>query len=291
MIVETSNLAHVANPAAAQLPRSPKTQAFEGVVMYYGYRFYDPETGRWPSRDPIEENGGINLYGFVGNDGVNKWDYLGLWTELKRDGERWATTCAEEGDTWNTIPGGLEISEVSKWVKNYDSASPTVGKEYLVPNVYSVYTTEATMIWLDGPLSGASFARRRAAALADEKEKQGFKIIRKLQANDSWAFLDLWTEEGIYGMIFAGHGNASDGFLAETKPTKSVVDSSQVDPPYRLAVAYAWYCHSLADHVSGENADGTPIVSRWSHRALLVSGYEDLAWGWTIPTLERWRPF
>jgi RHS repeat-associated protein len=68
----------VANPAAAQLPRSPKTQAFEGVVMYYGYRFYDPETGRWPSRDPIAEDGGINLYGFVGNDGVRNWDLLGL---------------------------------------------------------------------------------------------------------------------------------------------------------------------------------------------------------------------
>jgi len=84
MLVEPSNRAHVANPAAAQLPRSPKTQAFEGVVMYYGYRFYDPETGRWPSRDPIEEMGGINLYGFVGNDGVNAWDYLGLEWKWQR---------------------------------------------------------------------------------------------------------------------------------------------------------------------------------------------------------------
>ncbi len=45
---------------------------------YYGYRYYDPTTGRWPSRDPIEENGGINLYGFVGNDVINKSDHLGL---------------------------------------------------------------------------------------------------------------------------------------------------------------------------------------------------------------------
>jgi hypothetical protein len=35
-------------------------------------------TGRWPSRDPIGEKGGVNLYGFVGNDGVNKWDRLGM---------------------------------------------------------------------------------------------------------------------------------------------------------------------------------------------------------------------
>ena len=33
----------------------------------------------WPSRDPIEERGGVNLYGFVGNDGVNRLDMLGLW--------------------------------------------------------------------------------------------------------------------------------------------------------------------------------------------------------------------
>jgi len=48
--------------------------------MYdYGYRYYSPETGRWISRDPIEEEGGINLYGFVGNDSLNGWDYLGLF--------------------------------------------------------------------------------------------------------------------------------------------------------------------------------------------------------------------
>jgi RHS repeat-associated protein len=46
-------------------------------VADYLYRYYDPLTGRWPSRDPIEERGGINLYGFIGNDGVNQVDVLG----------------------------------------------------------------------------------------------------------------------------------------------------------------------------------------------------------------------
>ena len=46
-------------------------------LVYYGYRYYDPMTGRWPSRDPIGERGGINLYGMVGNDVVNRWDKLG----------------------------------------------------------------------------------------------------------------------------------------------------------------------------------------------------------------------
>ena len=47
--------------------------------FYYGFRYYDPETGRWPSRDPIEERGGLNLYGMVANNPVNAWDYLGLF--------------------------------------------------------------------------------------------------------------------------------------------------------------------------------------------------------------------
>jgi RHS repeat-associated protein len=54
------------------------TFAESDVLCYYGYRYYDPVTGRWPSRDPIGERGGVNLYGFVRNNGVNLWDYLGL---------------------------------------------------------------------------------------------------------------------------------------------------------------------------------------------------------------------
>jgi hypothetical protein len=46
-------------------------------VTDYLYRYYDPVIGRWPSRDPIGERGGVNLYDFVGNDGVGKIDVLG----------------------------------------------------------------------------------------------------------------------------------------------------------------------------------------------------------------------
>ncbi|AHF93189.1 type IV secretion protein Rhs [Opitutaceae bacterium TAV5] len=45
---------------------------------YYGYRYYSPNLGRWLSRDPIEEEGGGNLYGMMGNDLISHLDYLGL---------------------------------------------------------------------------------------------------------------------------------------------------------------------------------------------------------------------
>ncbi|MGJ8676388.1 MAG: RHS repeat domain-containing protein [Akkermansiaceae bacterium] len=65
-----------------------------GSLYYYGYRYYDPVTGRWPSRDLIQERGGLNLYGFVHNDGVNRADFMGLnsysesWSTLWYIGEK-----------------------------------------------------------------------------------------------------------------------------------------------------------------------------------------------------------
>jgi len=50
----------------------------EALLYYYGYRYYDPVSGSWPSRDPIEEAGGVNLYSYVENDPGNETDLLGL---------------------------------------------------------------------------------------------------------------------------------------------------------------------------------------------------------------------
>jgi RHS repeat-associated protein len=56
---------------------STKYSDLETGLYYYGHRYYDPMIGRFINKDPIEEAGGINLYGFVLNDAINHWDYLG----------------------------------------------------------------------------------------------------------------------------------------------------------------------------------------------------------------------
>ena len=50
----------------------------ETGLYYYGYRYYNPATGRWINRDPIEEWGGRNLYGFLANKVSSFWEIMGL---------------------------------------------------------------------------------------------------------------------------------------------------------------------------------------------------------------------
>jgi RHS repeat-associated protein len=50
----------------------------ETGLVYYNFRYYIPGYGRWTKRDPIEEDGGYNLYGMLDNDAVNGWDVNGL---------------------------------------------------------------------------------------------------------------------------------------------------------------------------------------------------------------------
>ena len=57
---------------------STRYQDDETDLVYYGHRYYNPSTGRWPSRDLIDEPGGLNLYAIAGNDAVDEYDRLGL---------------------------------------------------------------------------------------------------------------------------------------------------------------------------------------------------------------------
>ena len=98
----------------------------ENRVSDYAYRYYDPVTGRWPTRDPIEEWGGENLYEFVENAALNVSDFLGLCSgarnafldaacKAQKEGERrnkefCAAICCKDGKysqtVWNSGSGG-----------------------------------------------------------------------------------------------------------------------------------------------------------------------------------------
>jgi len=73
----------VTGPAAALNPFRFSTKRTDPTtdLVLYEYRAYSPTSGRWLNRDPIEESGGRNLYGFVYNNPIRRIDRLGLFVE------------------------------------------------------------------------------------------------------------------------------------------------------------------------------------------------------------------
>jgi RHS repeat-associated protein len=116
-------------------------------AYYFLYRFYDPSLQRWLNRDPLEEDGGVNLYGFVENDPVNHTDAFGL-ADNSLDG----TACQ---------PG-----EVGKFAK--DAADE--GRQYIADLTKKRIAREAAE-------KEAKEAAKRAAKQALEKEKQAVRNL------------------------------------------------------------------------------------------------------------------
>jgi RHS repeat-associated protein len=59
---------------------STKYQDDETDLLYYGYRYYSPSTGRWLNPDPLELRGGLSLYAFVKGNPVGQLDSDGRIT-------------------------------------------------------------------------------------------------------------------------------------------------------------------------------------------------------------------
>ena len=97
---------------------------------YYGYRYYHPDTGRWLSRDPIGELGGVNLYGFVGNNPISKTDRLGLMAVVRPDssGNCPRRCCSRRGPAEQLVPIWLCTRKLGG---NGPAIMPIINHKYL----------------------------------------------------------------------------------------------------------------------------------------------------------------
>ena len=76
--------------------------------------FYNPQTGRWLSRDPADQMGGANSYLFVRNNTLSHHDILGLWNaDVHRDRTtEWAEQLGISSGTASAI--GVADNDIDK---------------------------------------------------------------------------------------------------------------------------------------------------------------------------------
>ena len=98
-------------------------------LYYYGHRYYDPASTKWLSRDPIAEQGGINMTAFCLNDPVNNVDPLGLAAYFF-------------GGTHNSLDDG-GWSNVEILFRAWDNDAGH-GEKFYVPGVFSGYAPDST---------------------------------------------------------------------------------------------------------------------------------------------------
>jgi RHS repeat-associated protein len=106
---------------------STKYTDAESGFLYYGYRFYNPSTGRWLSRDPIGERGGKNNYAFACNDSINGVDVLGLHQfTLKKNPGR-----IEKPRPLPGVPDELMGGETTFWLLDREWVEKVKGEWYV----------------------------------------------------------------------------------------------------------------------------------------------------------------
>lgn len=75
-LITLSGVAAIHNPFRF----STKFYDEETKLVYFGYRYLNTFTGRWMSRDALQESGGLNLYAAMNNNPIDFTDPLGLFS-------------------------------------------------------------------------------------------------------------------------------------------------------------------------------------------------------------------
>ena len=88
--------------------------------------FYNPSAGKWISRDPIAEDGGLNLHSFAGNNPMNRVDRLGLFA-FDMD-----VKVAIEGTKVEFGPWTFNAGTKSQHVVHVDTDSESIAQERFI---------------------------------------------------------------------------------------------------------------------------------------------------------------
>jgi RHS repeat-associated protein len=160
---------------------SSKFSDDESGLTYYGVRYYNPETGRWLNRDPLEEMGGMNLSVLLRNNPTCFIDVLGMY---------------EWGGWWSGFSGSL----VDQWTSMGDALFNGLGGNAAVSSYYDVRLTPP-----QNTFENCAWGQSEAIGGATEVIAKGC-IITAVTATVTVSYLGTAEFIGAYG---SGSGNLS----------------------------------------------------------------------------------
>lgn len=232
---------------------STKYDDDESDLLYYGYRYYKPSTGTWLSRDPAEETGGKNLYGFTGNNPVGFIDKLGLtWQIMRLLGPR-AIATSDCGDTWDDLARKthFDASDYRTWAQTAD-VTPVAGKFYSIPNTIYVNYGSAMpgdyypfdIFWMWQMMNDQVIAQWKS---------QGFRVATDVGRIDKDIVNHLGSSD-IYGYVFTGHGWNG-----------AIINSASLTDPGNVGTGpdrYTQYGIAFLNLNACDSADSVPVIRR-----------------------------
>jgi RHS repeat-associated protein len=190
----------VTGPAAALNPFRFSTKRVDPTtdLLLYEYRPYRPTLGRWLSRDPLDEQGGYNLYAFVLNESVNEFDIHGLWTMdgvleyLCCCGHRWVV---DDCLARKTVFG---FDEIKVTYDKYEKRKNGKNGKYLGKHQYYLAGKNDGNIWVENRLSDGGAAATllheclhdRISGPSDIEEEVQVRII------EEWFRIHMAAPEG-----------------------------------------------------------------------------------------------
>ena len=152
-------------------------------LYYYGFRFYSPALGRWISRDPIEEAGGLNMYEFIFSNPTNLVDDYG--TKPKPPPPRYK----------DPHPRGTSAQEASDLLPETRNALQACGNNLLsrvsqsIGNAPASWGTHYADGYYKGKLYGAAVDIRTNGWSKAKKEQ----VVRALRKQGLAAWYRDWS--------------------------------------------------------------------------------------------------
>ena len=228
----------------------------ETGMYYYGMRYYSPVLGRWISRDPMEEEGGENVYNFVGNNSCNIFDVLGLdWSNPDRNGGARANITCKCGDSVADLEAkniiAFDFAEYSKWLKPEDGKplltpkdqKATENRTFSIPNTAYVMrgaldADDEVLNPIPAAIIGTIDAMWRQSYII-AYGIQGFKTIENTSTTAT-AMIKALGDKDIAALVYQGHGP-----IMHVWSSSSIWNFSQeeITPAY----AYIYLDHGLQE--------------------------------------------